>query len=423
MAVYDDRERFIPYQKFELVNMISKDLTVESQRDFKRFCRILESVYHFKFHEKLEKMKQCYYPFNPDIDTRKFRKYTPEELKQSEDELEEVFSEILNNANYRQISEEELHEALVRESLFKISLFVDFAQFDKCLLFCRGDVTNKVVIRTWNFKKKTIEVPTYKRIAMLIKFREEKHIAKEDRDGIMFTPGTMVVKLFRNIPKADMEMLFPNTKVRMRLKDKLFLGVPAVLGGLFVVLAKGGSVLYALPIIFTIMYILLTTGNLSEIDSQQAAILIAGGTALIGIFAYAWRQWVKYRSRKIEFMKTLSENLYFKNLDNNAGVFHHLVDSAEEEECKEVILSYFFLLQNPQGLTEEQIDDSIEKWFETKHKTRIDFEIDDALRKLVELELCTTSEIEGKTIYQAIAVEEACKKLDYIWDNYFQYNE
>ena len=69
------------------------------------------------------------------------------------------------------------------------------------------------------------------------------------------------------------------------------------------------------------------------------------------------------------------------------------------------------------------MDDLVEKWFETKHKTHIDFEIDDALRKLVELELCTKQELQGNIVYQAVPVNEACKKLDYIWDNYFQYNE
>ena len=43
-------------------------------------------------------------------------------------------------------------------------------------------------------------------------------------------------------------------------------------------------------------------------------------------------------------MKALADSLYFKNLDNNAGVFHHLVDAAEEEEFKEAVLAYYFLL-------------------------------------------------------------------------------
>ena len=31
------------------------------------------------------------------------------------------------------------------------------------------------------------------------------------------------------------------------------------------------------------------------------------------------------------FLQTLTQNLYFKNLDNNAGVFYRLLDEAEEE--------------------------------------------------------------------------------------------
>jgi Protein of unknown function (DUF3754) len=39
---------------------------------------------------------------------------------------------------------------------------------------------------------------------------------------------------------------------------------------------------------------------------------------------YLVRQFTKFKNRKIQFMKALSENLYFRNLDNDAGVFHHL---------------------------------------------------------------------------------------------------
>jgi hypothetical protein len=42
------------------------------------------------------------------------------------------------------------------------------------------------------------------------------------------------------------------------------------------------------------------------------------------------------------FMKTLGDNLYFKNLDNNAGVFFHIIAEAEEEEFKEALLGYLF---------------------------------------------------------------------------------
>ena len=70
-----------------------------------------------------------------------------------------------------------------------------------------------------------------------------------------------------------------------------------------------------------------------------------------------------FRNRKLRFMQTLTRNLYFKNLDNNAGVIFRLINDAEEEESKEALLAYFFLLVSGAERTAEQLDTDIENWF------------------------------------------------------------
>ncbi len=69
-------------------------------------------------------------------------------------------------------------------------------------------------------------------------------------------------------------------------------------------------------------------------DLNQTA-LVSIGAGLIAFGGYVVRQVTKFKNRKILFMKALSENLYFRNLDNDAGVFHHLLDAAEEAEVTE----------------------------------------------------------------------------------------
>ena len=88
-------------------------------------------------------------------------------------------------------------------------------------------------------------------------------------------------------------------------------------------------------------------------------------------------------------MKTLADNLYFKNLDNNTGVFHRLIDAAEEEN-KEVILAYYFLLKADKAISAQELDRTIEQWFQTHHNTPIDFDVPDAIRKLIELDMVET---------------------------------
>ena len=53
----------------------------------------------------------------------------------------------------------------------------------------------------------------------------------------------------------------------------------------------------------------------------KAMVLLAGVVALGG---YLWKQFNNFKNRKMRFMQALTQNLYFKNLDNNAGVFYRL---------------------------------------------------------------------------------------------------
>jgi len=152
----------------------------------------------------------------------------------------------------------------------------------------------------------------------------------------------------------------------------------------------------------------------AKLDQPTLIALIVG---LGGLGGFLWRQFSKYKNRKIQFMKQLAENLYFKNLDNNAGVFHHLIDAAEEEECKETILAYYHLLNASEPLSASQLDKCIEHWFNEKHQCALDFEMKDALKKLLRLQLI--EEIDGK--YEAKSLSDACKQLDDLWDGYFSY--
>jgi hypothetical protein len=78
----------------------------------------------------------------------------------------------------------------------------------------------------------------------------------------------------------------------------------------------------------------------------------------------------------------VSENLYFRNLDNDAGVFHHLLDSAEEAEVKEAVLAYRFLRGAERPLIAAELDRRIEGWFARQWEAVLDFEIDDGVGKL-----------------------------------------
>jgi len=222
-----------------------------------------------------------------------------------------------------------------------------------------------------------------------------------------------MLKMFQNVPKADIEMLFPNTTVGMRVIAKLMIGVPALVGGTAIFTTKMGA-----------SFILLGTlvgywlGIISEPVSLDQASLVALLASVGGIASYLFKQFSDFRNRKLAFMQTLTENLYFKNLDNNAGVFHRLIDEAEEEECKEAFFAYYFLLVKQDITGADTLDDAIESWFRASWGCDVDFEVDDALNKLRNLGLV----IEIPSVLTAVEIERGCEILDKRWDDYFSYS-
>ena len=56
---------------------------------------------------------------------------------------------------------------------------------------------------------------------------------------------------------------------------------------------------------------------------------------------------------------------------------------------------------------------------EETHNTIIDFEVSDGLRKLEALNILSC--VDGEN-YSVPNLNDTLKSLDFIWDNYFQYN-
>jgi len=411
-----NRNRFIPFRKTDIIAMCCEDcrMNAEDVEEFREFCRILEALFHFEFHRRLEALKNCYAPFNPDADTRLDGDYTREEKEGLQKELVTEMTAVLNSANFEKITPEDLTQAMTEESLFKIRLEVDFGDFEDVIFFRRGEsVKQETLVSFGGLRKKTFKFTNYDRVAIYLKFKEPQYFEAQARKNLNFIPGSTIIKLFHNVPKADIEMLFPNSRVRMKTIDKLIIGVPAAISGLVVVVTKLGAslILIASVVAFWLGF----SREEAQLDQKHLIALGAGFATLAG---FLFRQISKFKNRKIKFMKALADNLYFKNLDNNTGVFYHLIDAAEEEEIKEAVLAYYFLQTEKRPLVKNELDELIEKWFETKWNSKINFEIDDALEKLDRLGLVTR---DGEVLHcQPLA--EAKRRLDDIWDNYFTFN-
>lgn len=198
----------------------------------------------------------------------------------------------------------------------------------------------------------------------------------------------------------------------MKTTDKLVIGVPAAISGVVVVSSKLGATMVLLGAAGAFW---LGVRDEPVVIDQTALIALATGFAALG--AYLWKQFSNFKNRKILFMKALADNLYFRNLDNNVGVFHRLIDDAEEEESKGVILASYFLLTRGEA-TADQLDQVIEAWLQEQGSDAVDFEVSDALAKLKRLGLAEQQD-DGR--WRSVPLDAARAKLDVLWDDQFQF--
>ncbi len=408
-------DRFIPFRKKDIVEMCLAELKQqESDISFQQFCELLASFIHFEYHNLLESLKNDYAPFDPNADTHQLNKLSKAQREQCQQAFAENFSKVLDAANFEKITPQDLQDALTEESLFKVRLEVEFDDFEQVVFYRRGESQKSESLTSlWGLRKQKISFTNYDRVAVFITLKDKTHFERKNKLPVGFEPSSTIIKLFQNVPKADLEMLFPNSEVRMRRIDKIMIGASAIVGGAVVLVTKLGA---SIVLLAALLSFWLGWREESVEMTQQHLITFGIGMGVFGGFIF--KEWSKFKNRKIKFMKALSDNLYFKSLDNNAGVFHTLIDAAEEEDFKEALLAYSFLLKYPEGLTTDKLDEKIEDWFEKQYQCRLDFEISDALNKLERMQI-----VENKqNKYHALSLANAKHKLDTHWDNFFSYN-
>ena len=375
--------RFIPFRRADILHMCEQEgqLDAVALTHFQQGASHIERYFRDDFHRAKHTLKDSYCRLDPDADTRLLHLNSDDNTP----DLAAHVAQLLDRANYDKVTPEMLSKALDSASLFDIRLHVNLDDFAEVLLYTRGASERQEEVRgPFNLWRKTVHFVNYDRVVLYLRFKDELN---GSRELVGCRPGSTMLKLFQNVPDADLEMLFPNTQVGMRLRDKLMIGVPALVSGGVVLSTKLGA---TLVLTGSLLGFWLGWQNEEVVLDRNALIVLLAGAATIG--AYLWKQFTNFKNRKLRFTEALTRNLYFKLLDNNAGVLYRLLDDAEESECKESILAYYFLLAAHQPLSARELDQRIEVWFSQRWQCRLDFDVDDALQKLANLKLAYLQE-------------------------------
>lgn len=409
----------IPLARADVLRLALEQAPLDARADFSDLARLLAALLHVEFHRELEELKALYAPLDPDSDTRPpVGAAPPPAAAERSHRLSAALARVLAAANYQALAPDELRAALDHDSPFELRVHVDLDDFAELSVHVRGRRRDVLQTRRW-WQRRPRLTPTevFERVVVLARVKDADDLPEERRRGLPVAPGRTLVKLFRNVPAPDLEMVLPNVQVRMRARDRALLGVPALVGGVVLLVTKLSA-----SLLLTGALLAFWLGLRDEAVSIGTAELLGLVAALATLAGFVLRQVSAYRNRKIAFMKALADNLYFRALDHGAGVFHRLVDDAEEEEAKEALLAYAGLLQRPDQ-TEAELDALVESWLAAWCGRAVDFECDDALRKLERYGLLESRGTGAAARLRVVPPGRAKVLLDRRWDEWFLYAE
>lgn len=377
-------ESFIPVSRFALIDYLTspEHWQQASTRSLSQFFSSFSGWRHESYKNRLSRMKSAYLAFSPDRDTKQILEYSEEKRRALQGTLIADLKTLLTKANYISLSRTDLESIFQKNNAHGLELTVDLSEYEEMLLFYRGLTETQIQSRSWKslfLQKKTVEARKFQRLFLLLKLKPEPvriaEIMQEDsvsekqarrrlirnRKALPENSGDeqIYLKLFKNIPEIEMEMLFPNTRVALKPFDKLKLGITA--GG-----GTGASVI-ATATKFT-----------------AAANPMTAAAALAGLGGAIFRQVSKILVQRNKYSMLLAQKLFFHNLANNRSVLSLLSDRAEEEEFKEAILSFFFISQGAYQLNDlTRLSTDIEVFMHQQFGVETRFEAQESVDSLL----------------------------------------
>ncbi|XP_040370841.1 uncharacterized protein LOC112186322 isoform X3 [Rosa chinensis] len=213
----------------------------------------------------------------------------------------------------------------------------------------------------------TIQEPTFDRI--IVVYRQ----ATTDEDS---PERAIHIKHFKNIPMADLEIVLPEKKSPGLTPMDWLSFIGSAIVGLIAVFTSIETTKVDLWVIFAIL------------------------STLIG---YCAKTYFSFQQNLADYQNLITQSMYEKQLDSGRGTLLHLCDDVIQQEVKEVIIS--FLVLNERGnSTLPDLDKTCEWMMKNWFNDEINFDVDDAVKKLEKLGI-VTKDSEGR--YSSVGLKRA----------------
>ncbi|MFY9639649.1 MAG: TMEM143 family protein [Rhodomicrobium sp.] len=405
-------EKFIPVDRKDIIERVLDRLFEPAQRSLAtEAVRYMCALRQAESAKSLDSLVELYDAFNPDDETVNLTEISAPERKLRLETLKARVVDLVVSANYNEIDKAALEKILEKASGVGFLAEVDLSEYDFHLLYYRGAIKDKILAATWKtlwLFERPVEVDAYRRLFLGLKLKPfEARVAELMQTGLSkrkaqravrrarnhqllegVSEHTLHLKIFRRIARSELQILFPNARIRFTLFDRLWLWI-----------GSGGSTVVAI-VMAALKFVALVV-------ISPLVILITVGGAVGAIF----RTVTSFFNTRTRYMAKLAKSLYFHNIGSNQSVLTLLTDEAEEEDIIEAVITYALLLgHGHRGL--DAVKNEAEKFLKDEFDVDCVFDIEDGCDHLRKLGLIV-SDAHGQLHYRHL--EDAREHLIAEW--------
>jgi len=406
------RDRFIPLRKSDVLDsLISHGALDDGQAgELRQLAHMLGAILHHEYFDGLDRLREAYFDFDPEVPVGRHR--SAGDLDAAYRNLTDEFVRVLGEANFIEITHDEIERAFAEHAFVRVKLKAQVSDYRDVRMFRRGRHQETIEVPSlYGLRRRSHEIEVYDDIVLMVATRPEQDSKRrKPRVGIWrsrnkIRGGAVLFKYFRHIARFDLEALLPNVRVVMGIRDQLTLGVPALVGGVPILLKLAST----LTVLFIVAgFYLGLSGTVHDNDAEQALAALSG---LFALGAFILRQWGNFHRQSLIHQKQVTDNIYFRNVNNNSGIFNYLIGEAEDQDWKEAVLAYGGLLLAAVPLSRGTLGAHVEELLQQMFGLWLSFNVNEALIRLREFGLVSGDDDE----LSALPPQQAITKLEQVW--------
>lgn len=376
-------EHFIPIYFSDILSHALGDNNLDEQEreHLRTLADMFAEHYHLDYHRDALDMKEAFSPFDPDAEVEWRPEYTEEDRNTRSKNFATGIQVFLKACNFCELEKKYLDIVLKAPYPGILPIKVDYRKLDSIKIYYRGAVDYENKANALFVLRKSYPSKKMKRVFVLARYKKEYD-------------HKIIAKVFRDVPIENLKVVIPEVRLSLPIFDQIKVGGTGLIS-----ISMALSKVFLAAVLTPVLFVMLLVGVISGFMK-----------ALFGFI-----------NSRTKCLKTYSESLYHKSLASNMGAINLLVEQAETQEVKEAFLAYYilYILRN-ENLTEAQLDNCVEAWLQEHFGFYIDFEVEDALRKLIEKNIVTKFTPTGSSapIYKVYDLPSALRRLDEMWDNY-----